>query len=293
MKKRAAVAALSLAAVLAGTVPGAPVLAEQNFELLNFDYDDTVYFQPNGKGTVSLYDKEGHSGTRSVKVEKRSMPEDGAKLELELSGESTVYNVSMYVKSSTAQKLTAELGGKKVNSANLPADTWTKIEGSVVYEGQSTELVIYGTDTNADFLIDDVSILAEGQVLTTPYAPEGVNMFEDGGFESGGAGVFEARGCTNTVTEKAAHSGKYGMSVTDRAEDWNGIQVNIKDLLIQNANYEASAWIKIDSTEAVTAEYYLQLEIASEGGSTEYPSVAKITAQSGEWTQVTGVFSTA
>ncbi len=292
MKKRIVTAVLTLAAVLAGAAPAYPVSAE-GIELLNFDYDDEVRFSPTGSGKVVLNEKDGHSGARSVEVTGRTQPKDGAALDVEMAEESAVYNVTLWVKSASPQKLTAELGGKKVNSANLPANTWTKLEGSVTHEGGDAQLTVYGANGTANFMIDDVSVLAEGQIITTPYAPEGVNMLPDGDFESGGAGVFEARSCTNTVTEAAAHSGKYGMSVSGRDQDWTGIQTNIKDLLIQNANYEASAWIRIDNPEPVSAEYYLQLEIASEGGGTEYPSIIKTTAKSGEWTQVKGVFSTA
>lgn len=290
--KRKAATLLSLVMLFtsAGLTPAEHASAA-GVELLNFDYDDNVYFSPSGSGTIALTE-EGHSGQRSIKLSGRSIADDGAKLGVELAEEDTVYNVSMWVKSQHAQKLTAELNGEKVNSANLPPETWTKIEGSVTANGAESELVIYGLEGTGDFLIDDVSVLAEGQEITTPYAPEGINMFEDGGFESGELGVFAARGCTNTVTEAAAHSGKYGVSITEREQDWMGIETNIKDLVIGNANYKAGVWVKIDNPESVTAEYFLQLETEVQGGSTEYPSIKKFSANSDEWTEVSGVFST-
>ncbi|MGN0181330.1 MAG: endo-1,4-beta-xylanase [Candidatus Ornithomonoglobus sp.] len=291
MKKRFA-AALLVIAMAAGSMPVMPAFAAQGVELLNFDYDDTLYFEPSGEGKISLCDNDGHSGTRSIKLTGRIAVDDGVKLGVELAGESTVYNVTVWAKSQTGQKLTAELGDKKINSARLPAGVWTKLEGSVTLDGSDAELVIYGLDGTGDFLIDDVTVLAEGQVITTPYAPEGVNMFSDGDFESGGAGRFDARTSTVDITAEAAHSGKFGASVSGRTSDWNGIETNIKDLVIQKANYEASAWVKINSAESVKADYYLQLELASEGQSTEYPSVMRFTASSDEWTQVKGVFST-
>ncbi len=291
MKRKIAGFALS-AAMLAGIMPAMPVSAAQGVELLNFDYDDNVYFEPSGGGKISLYEKAGHSGERSVKLSGRTALDDGAKLDVELAGESTVYNVTVWVRSETGQKLTAELGGKKVNSAKLPANTWTKIAGSVTLDDADAELIIYGIDSTDDFLIDDVTVLAEDQIITTPYAPEGVNMFDDGGFESGSRGIFEARTSTVEITEAAAHSGKYGASVSGRTQGWNGIETNIKDLVIQNANYEASAWVKLDSSTPVKGDFYLQLELESEGESTEYPSIVKFSASSEEWIEVKGVFST-
>ena len=279
--------AASMAAALPFTASAAGV------ELLNFDYDDNVYFETNGQSVISLCDTEGHSGTKSIKVSKRSESGDGAKLNVELNAEETVYTVSMWVKTSGAQKLVVDLGDERVNAANVPADTWVKIEGDVALADDKADLVVSGTNGTDDFLIDDVSVLAEGQVITTPYAPEGVNMFLDGGFETGDLNVFEARGGSAEVSEAAAHSGKYGVSVTNRTEDWMGIQTNIKDLVIRNTNYEAKLWVKINNPEPVEAEYFIQLELASEGSSTTYPSVIKFTASSTEWREVKGVFSTA
>ncbi len=263
-------------------------------ESMSFDYDDNIGFEPIGNAKVALSDKESHSGDRSVLVSGRLKESDGVKISVEATGEATSYDVMVWVKSDYACKLTATLGGQKVNSVNMMADTWTKLGGKVNIEtnDETLDLKVYGLKGTEDFYIDDVSVLADGQVRTTPYLPEGVNALENGDFETGELAPFTARSCTNTVTADAARSGGYGVSVTDRTQSWNGIEYNIKDLLVHQCTYEVSAWFRLDEESVSAAEFYMQLEISEDGYDTRYPGITKFTAKSGEWMQVTGMFST-
>ena len=272
-----------------------PVTADAyGIDIMNFDYDDNVGFEALGSANVALSEDGGHSGGRSILVSGRRSESDGAKISVESKGEPASYTVTVWVKSKSACKLTATLGGQKANSANVSPDTWTKISGKVNIEGTDPELEleIYGLSGTNDFYIDDVSVLADGQQITTPYMPEGMNMLENSDFESGELSPFEERGCTNTVTESAAHNGKYGVSVTGREAGWTGIQVDIKDLIVSECNYEVKAWVRLDDTTVDSASFYTQLEIAEQGYDVRYPAVTQFTAKSGEWTEVRGVFST-
>lgn len=294
MKKKIISAALCCA-MLIPFASVSPVTADAyGIDIMNFDYDDNIGFEALGSAKVALSEDGGHSGGRSILVSGRRSESDGAKISVESKGEPTSYTVTAWVKSKTACKLTATLGGQKANSANVSPDTWTKISGKVNIEGTEPDLdlEIYGLSGIDDFYIDDVSVLADGQQITTPYMPEGMNMLENSDFESGELAPFEARGCTNTVAESAAHDGTYGVSVTDREAGWTGIQVDIKDMIVSECNYEVKAWVRLDDTTVDSASFYTQLEIAEQGYDVRYPAVTQFTAKSGEWTEVRGVFST-
>ena len=142
------------------------------------------------------------------------------------------------------------------------------------------------------FYIDDMSISAEKQQIIAPYITDGMNMIENNGFESGELSPFSARGCTVSVSAGAAHSGSLGASITERTQHWNGIEIDVKDMLGIQCNYEAKAWIRLDDTSVDSASFYMQLEISEQGYDTRYPVITKFTAKQGEWTEVRGVFST-
>lgn len=295
MKKRIMSTALSLAMAMTALPALLPASAgAYGIETMNFDYDDNVGFEPLGTAKVEISSDGGHSGARSALVSGRATEADGAKISVETAGEPTFYNVTVWVKSAGACKLTATFGGQKVNSANVSPNTWTKLSGKVTIDvsDEKLDLEVYGLSGNDSFYIDDVSVLADGQEITTPYMPEGMNMLENGDFESGELSPFTARGCVNTVSAAGAHAGKNGVSVTGREQGWTGIEIDIKDLLVHNANYEATAWVRLDDASRDTADYYMQLEISEQGEDVRYPAVSKFTAAKGEWVQVTGVFST-
>ncbi len=295
MRKKFMSAVLCCAMLASGAAALSPVTAgAYGIDIMNFDYDDDIGFEALGSAKVELSSNGGHSGERSVLVSGRASEADGARITVETAGEPAAYTATVWVKSERACKLTATLGGQKVNSANVSPNTWTKISGKVYIEGTEPEmdLEIYSLSGKDNFYIDDVSVLAEGQQITTPYMPEGMNMIENSGFESGELTPFAARGCTVAPSNGSAHEGSYGASVTDRTEGWNGIEIDIKDMLVSECNYEAKAWVRLDDTSVESASFYLQLEISEQGYDTRYPSITKFTAKQGEWVEVRGVFST-
>lgn len=83
-----------------------------------------------------------------------------------------------------------------------------------------------------------------------------------------------------------------GVSVTGRDAGWQGIQVDINDLLVHECNYEVTAWVRLDSPSQDTADFYMQLEVSEQGEEVRYPSVTRFSAKRGEWVQATGIFST-
>ena len=133
-------------------------------EIMNFDYDDNIGFTALGAAKTELASNEGHSGKRSVLVSGRASEADGAKISVETTGAAAAYNITLWVKSKSTCKLTAAFGGKKVNSANLIADEWTKLSGKVNIDvtDDKLDLEIYGLSGTDDFYIDDVSVLADG-----------------------------------------------------------------------------------------------------------------------------------
>lgn len=294
MRKRF-VSAVLCCAMLAASSAALPLSSgAYGIDTINFDYDDTIAFESLGSSKLEIASGGGHSGDRSLLVSDRSKESDGAKINVELKGEPTSYTATVWVKSEKGGKLTATLDGQKVNSANVSANTWTKISGKVYIETDAAEaeFCVYSVDGIDDFYIDDVSVLAEGQQITTPYMPEGMDMLGNGNFETGELSPFAARGCTVTASADAAHEGGFGAAVTDRTEGWNGIEVNIKDMLVAECNYEAKAWVRLDDTSVTSASFYLQLEISEQGYDTRYPSIAQFSLKPGEWTEVRGVFST-
>lgn len=295
MKKRFVSAAICCAMLASGAGALKPLEAgAYGIDIMNFDYDDNIGFEALGNAKVELSSDGGHSGDRSVLVSGRSSESDGARISVEMASEPTSYTATVWVKSAGACKLTATLGGQKINSANVSPDTWTKISGKVYVEGNEDQLDldVYSLSGNDEFYIDDVSVLAEGQQITTPYMPEGMNMIENGDFETGELSPFAARGCNVAATAGAAHEGGFGAAVTERTEGWNGIEIDIKDMIVSECNYEAKAWVRLDDPSVTSASYYLQLEISEQGYDTRYPSVIQFTAKQGEWTEVRGVFST-
>lgn len=294
---RKLISLLSAFSMLAAPAAQLCVLADAepvDAKLISFDYDDTQYFTAKGSSKLEISSEAGYASDRSLKVSGRSSAGDGASLKVKAAGKPAVYTVSLWVRTNEASKITAELGGKKVNSANARAGEWTKLAGKVEIEDESAslDLDVFCLNGTGDLYIDNVSVLADGEVMNIPLMPEGMNMLTNGDFEAGAAEPFSARSCTNTVQASSARDGSYGVSVSGRDQGWQGIQYDIKDLVVEQCSYEASAWIRLDDPSVESADFYLQLEVTEPGADTQYPSIARVTAKNGEWTQVTGVFST-
>lgn len=293
-RKSAVVLALIIT-MLASMLPCVSADAQIGIGIMNFDYDENTLVEAMGSAKVTLDDKNSHSGDKSVKVSSVKSANDGAMLKMGAGSEELKYSASLWVMSDKAAKITAELNGIKINAANLQAGKWTRIGGTVIFDKVPEDLTlsVYCINNAADFYIDDISVLPEGEFNTTPFMPEGMNMLKNADLEEGVAEPFEGRSASVEATTAAAKDGKYGLAVTGRTESWNGMQVSIKDFLAYQCQYAVEFDFKNVADADSTNSYNLSLEYADQtSGGTIYTGIQSFTAPGDEWIHVKGTFVT-
>lgn len=103
-------------------------------------------------------------------------------------------------------------------------------------------------------------------------------------FESGADGWTGRGSASVAVSKSSAHGGSSALSVTSRAETWNGATKELGSDFSAGSTYGFEAFVKFDSGSSEET-FKLSLQY-SDGGTIKYADIAKATVKKGEWTKI-------
>jgi GH35 family endo-1,4-beta-xylanase len=116
----------------------------------------------------------------------------------------------------------------------------------------------------------------------------GQNLAQNPGFESGTSSWFGWGAVTFTSSTAQPHTGTRSALVQNRTATWNGVAQSVLGVLQPTNTYRISAWVRL----SVSSSQPVQLTIQkTDGDGTTYAAVASGTAQSTNWTQLTGGYT--
>lgn len=124
------------------------------------------------------------------------------------------------------------------------------------------------------------------------YAQADDKIIEEG-FESD-THCFEVKGgCSAVVsTTTKPHTGSACISVTDRDEEWEGIETDITNRLESGNVYRAEAWVRLDGEGIDSAQFCMQLDVDDGQYGHTYPVIGDAIVNNDGWTEITGLFET-
>lgn len=294
--------------------------AESLFEpvtISEFNFEDASLqgWKPRGGVTLEALTEEAHAGAYSLKTTGRKSGWNGPSYTfanpLE---EGAVYEFSAYVKRvdasassqlklSMLQKKTADgvESYKTISDVKVTTTDWTLLKGQYTFNSEviPQQLYIEGSNATETFYLDDVKIVMvtpakveEPVVIASPRFLQPVNI-SSFGFENADKQGWISRGGSKVVlepTKEIAYKGEYSLKTTGRTSGWHGPSYQMKDLILQGAVYEISAYVKrIDATDAATLK--LSVEQKAAAGGTSYPTIAQASVSNTDWTLLKGQFS--
>ncbi|WP_159448798.1 carbohydrate binding domain-containing protein [Demequina sp. NBRC 110053] len=138
-----------------------------------------------------------------------------------------------------------------------------------------------------------VAAVGLGAVLVAALVPAAhaadLELIPDGGFESGSLEGWSAqRGGALQITDDA-RTGDQAMQVNNRTGTQSGPYFDMSDAAEAGVEYSVSLWLKWNSAEATVTEKTFNLTTWS--GAYAFDDRFSVTAQEGEWTELTGTFT--
>lgn len=103
-------------------------------------------------------------------------------------------------------------------------------------------------------------------------------------FESGADGWTGRGSASAAVSKSSAHTGSSALSVTSRAETWNGATKTLGSGFTAGSTYSFEAYVRFDSGSSEET-FKLSLQY-SDGGTVKYADIAKAAVKKGEWTKL-------
>lgn len=226
-------------------------------EIISSDFEDGTSqgWAPRGGGVVITPSTEAaYSGNWSLKVTGRTSNWHGASLDMMAILEAeAVYSISAYVKlvegmpgtnlSMTMQRTpVGDSTQYEWIASSYAENDWVLLEGTYMFSGDVADILVYieAADATAEYYIDDFTI----NMISPP--PGSSEMLVENGFETGTEG-WAPRGSgvvVQSVTE-AAHSGSASLKVTGRTSGWHGASLDLMALLVPEAEYEFTAYVRL------------------------------------------------
>lgn len=276
-------------------------------ESIVYDFEDGTEqgWGPRGEDvTVSITTDIAHSGSNSLLVNERSEDWHGAIIDvLDVLEPDTIYEMSVFVKLAEGEPesqviLTMQrtpIGDDTQYEWIAPSSKdgvtdadWVQLKGQYSFSGEVSELGLYIESPDeelVDFYIDDITItkMASSDVETREYD------FEDGSTQG-----WKARGDAKvSVSTDAAHSGSSSLLVTDRAENWNGVSIDVTDLLQPDTTYDMSAFVMLAEGEP-ESKAILTMQRTPVDGDTQYEWIAPSDddgVTDADWIELKGQYS--
>ena len=295
---------LAAVTVVALAAMAAPVHAQ----IVVNDFEDGTNqgWSPRGGVTLTNSTAASHGGARSLLTSGRTAGWNGPSLDLRtVLAPNTTYQISGWVRLLAGQpqsnlKFTLEsraTGGTTTNYAqvNTPAAVtdagWVQLQGTISFTAASHDvltLYLESDDITSAYYLDDFTItnLSGGG---DPAPPDQSGL--ETGFETATAEGWFPRGpVTLTVTDEAAASGSYSLSVTNRTQSWQGPAINVLGKLHKGSQYAIGVRVRLLPGQApAPVRVSLQADFA---GSTSYHTIiGNQTVTADAWTDFATLYT--
>lgn len=278
--------------------------------LIVYDFEDgtTQGWKPRADEgmavSVDVATDVAHSGSNSLLTTKREENWNGATVDvMSLLKPDTTYEISAFVKLAdgapasrvviTMQRTPADGDTKyewispSLEDGVTDAD-WVELKGKYSYTGEVSELMLYVESPDeelVDFYVDDVTITMIGS------ASQGAGVYD---FEDGTEQGWKPRGDGKvSVATDVAHSGSNSLLVSDRKADWNGVAIDVMDLLKPDTTYDISGFVKLADGEPASRVIITMQRTPADGG-TQYEWIApsgEDAVTDAEWVELKGQYS--
>jgi GH35 family endo-1,4-beta-xylanase len=116
----------------------------------------------------------------------------------------------------------------------------------------------------------------------------GQNLLQNPGFESGTSGWFGWGPVSFTAGTNQPHSGVRSALVANRTDTWNGVAQSLEGVVQPGITYRITAWVRLVSGSSQPVRLTVQ---KVDGSGTSYATVTSGTAQSSQWTLLSGGYS--
>ena len=111
------------------------------------------------------------------------------------------------------------------------------------------------------------------------------------GFEAGTAGDWKPRGpMKREITDKQAHTGKYSLLTTNRADTWQDPALDLLPYLKTGDAYDVTCWVQIPANSP-EASVKLTVEVVVDGVKNWMQIANPVIGTPGQWVQISGVFN--
>lgn len=279
--------------------------------LYNADFEgDTQGWAPLGAGSLSIDNKNYHSGKSSINIKDRTAMWNGPSFEcidiLTLDSES-FFSAWAYHQSSVKEqllltlKLTNSNGNTQFNNiCTIDAEPgqWYQLQGSAYIGQDIVSAVIYveaPTET-LEYNIDDVTISgkmieSESSTKSDGDKKNSLPKFDFGFEDSFDNWAARGDGSVRVMrTDEYSSSGKYSLFVTDRTAIWNGAMVDI-DNIPRDVSYNFSTYVLYNGKQYGDKHtFLLQLQYELDGN-TKYEVVGEREVVKNTWSKISGKYT--
>ncbi|MEK0316118.1 endo-1,4-beta-xylanase [Cohnella sp. 56] len=285
----------TFAAAIGGPTPPTP--ESIGAVVLSHDFENgTQSWFKRGNETVTASTNAAHGGAGSLLVQGRTDNWNGPGFNLAATGKlnkESVYEFSAWVKlkEGTTGSETIQFGAQQTGAANeyvnpgsaatVTADAWVQVKGEYTYDANANALQIYlqsNSSKTVSFYVDDFQVkVVKPAVL--------VENFENG------SNGWTGNGAAATVTNAVHRSGSNALLVTGRAQNYHGPSLVLTNTLEKGAEYEISAYAKLDAGAAST-QLKASVEQSGLTGNDQFKQVIGLTAVTdGDWVKLSGTYT--
>ncbi|WP_243847455.1 endo-1,4-beta-xylanase [Microbacterium ulmi] len=261
-----------------------------------------------GSGALAL-DADAHSGAQALKITGRTASWNSPAVPGALFTTGT-YHVSGWVKLAAGQEpAQANFGAEQKGASNeypwigsrvdVTDSAWVQIGGDFTVDPDHLPQSIYieTTSATAEYLIDDVLIT---QDATGPGGPvqEPGTVLVDSSFDDGSLGAWTARQGSESssptvgVVAGGALDTANAAQVSDRTHEGDGIQLDVKDVLLPGQTYALEAYVRFAPGSELGRGLTVSMRTVSGTSSPSFSNLIQVeNATATGWTKVSGTFT--
>lgn len=175
-----------------------------------------------------------------------------------------------------------------ITGANLEADTWTLLRGSVqLPDCYLSDAVLYveGPDAGVNLLLDEVYFRRDNAASDALDQVDDGNLHPNGGFELG-TESWSSWGGTLGTSSDLIHSGAASGVLANRTANWQGPVFNLLSVAVPGGEYEISAWSMVQGASQDTLS--ITVKTVCEGEPESYNQLDAQLVDSVAWTRLSG-----
>jgi glucuronoarabinoxylan endo-1,4-beta-xylanase len=114
-----------------------------------------------------------------------------------------------------------------------------------------------------------------------------INVITNPGFETGDLTGWTPRSCPVEIVTSPTHSGSYSARVYNRTQNWQGIQQDLTDSVVEGVAYTISGYVRLENASSGDVQCTVQQMV---DGQTTYNWIDGATATDTGWVYLTGSF---